>query len=80
MKSAKQREKRPDTPESSKQLLARRIDSFTSFADSHPAEATNGDSHSTFYEHYQHSLNSLSDIIDRVRLFFMPKILMLTFY
>lgn len=60
-------EKRPDTPESSKQLLSGKIDSFRSFADHRAAEVTDGNSHSTFYEHYEHSLNSLSDIVDQVR-------------
>lgn len=66
--SSKQRVNRPDTPESSKQLLSRRTDSCTSLSDYHLAAGSvpaDDNGYSSFYKHYEHSLNSLNDILDR---------------
>lgn len=61
----KKKNDRPSTSESSKQLLPKSIPSGSCDVRRHPHN-------SLVYSHYQHSLNSLNDIIDRVRAHWYP--------
>lgn len=64
---------RPSTAESSRRLLAEGPDCYS--YDESPIIRQTGLRTSLVYHHYQHSLKSLSDILDRVCLLFLGVVL-----
>jgi hypothetical protein len=72
-KIQKKKENRPCTPESVQHLLSKRTNSCSATLHDHlTTQSSNASTdnicQSTFYKHYNHSLKSLNDILDRVRL------------